>query len=111
MVTIKNYEQRQTAKGDVFYALILHGDLEMIQSTQTGRFYATARKCSITSTFDEETCKTLIGKTLPGVIEKVECEPYAYVIEGEVVELTHTYEYKPNASDVSHQPIVDGLVV
>ena len=48
----------------------------MVQSLDTGKFYATARKASVTSTFNEETAKGLIGTKMPGVIKRVESDPY-----------------------------------
>jgi hypothetical protein len=38
---------------------------------------------------------SLLGQELPGRVEKVECEPYEYAIPqtGEIVLLTHRYEY------------------
>jgi len=95
MVTIINYKQRTTANGETFYSLILQGQLEMIQSEETGNFYATARKTSITSTLNEAACKSMIGQSVPGEIIKVECEPYEYTVAetGEVIELTYQYKY------------------
>ena len=72
MVTIIDYKQRQTANGETFYSLILQGQLEMIQSEETGNFYATARKTSITSTLNEAACKNRIGQAVSGEIIKVE---------------------------------------
>ena len=72
----------------------------MVKSSKTGKFYATAKSCSIISTFDEETCKSLIGKQMPGRIVKVETEPYEYSIPNsdEVIELNFNYEYDPNGT-------------
>jgi hypothetical protein len=97
MVTVKSYALRESKEGKQFIALELQGDLEMVQSMGTGRFYATARKCSVTSTFDEATAKSLIGKTMPGSIKRVEAETYEYAIPetGEVILLAHTYQYFP----------------
>jgi hypothetical protein len=69
----------------------------MVQSMQTGKFYATAKRCFITSTFDEETAKALVGTKMPGSIERVECDPYDYTVPetGEVISLMHTYQYVP----------------
>ena len=61
MVKISNYALRKNKEGKHFLALELQGEVELIQSTQTGRFYATAKRCSISSTFTEEEAKTLIG--------------------------------------------------
>ena len=96
MVRIVDYKRRINSIGEEFFALILEGDLTMVQSAETGRLYATAKQCSITSTFDEETCKAMIGRQMPGQIVKVECEPYSYTVEqtGEILTLNHRYEYK-----------------
>lgn len=95
MVRIINYQQRQTEDGKEFFVLELQGGIEMVKSAQTGKFYVTARKATISSTFDELTCQSLIGTEIPGKVEKVSCEPYDYTIKetGETITLTHTYEY------------------
>lgn len=97
MVTIVDWKKRNAEDGREFNALVLQGDLEMVQSRESGRFYATAKKCSISCTFNDVICASLIGKTLPGHIEKMECEPYEYTIpeSGEVIMLSHTYYYDP----------------
>lgn len=95
MVRIVNYQKRQTEEGKEFFTLELQGGIEMIKSQQTGKFYVTARKVSISSTFDEHTCIALIGTELPGTVQKVECEPYEYTVKdtGEIITLSHRYEY------------------
>jgi len=97
MVIIKNYSLNETSEGRKFILLELIGDIEIIQSKQTGKFYATAKKCVISSSFDELTAKLMLGRTIPGTIIKKECEPYPYTIAGtgEVVTLDHKYEYIP----------------
>lgn len=94
MVKIVDYKERESADGSPFYALILQGGVEIVESAN-GRMYATARKTSMVSSFDEATCKMLIGQDIPGSIEKVEVEPYEYThpVSGEVIFLTHRYEY------------------
>ena len=100
MVTVTNYHVRQRKDGKEFVSLTLQGDMEMVQSQETGKFYATARKCSITSTFDEQTAKNLIGTMMPGIIKRVESDPYDFTIQdtGEVIKLAHSYEYAPETS-------------
>ena len=97
MVTIVDFKERMNADNEPFNALILEGDIEMVKSSETGRHYATARRASITSTFTEERCKQLIGKTMPGTINKVISEEYDYTLPetGEVITLSHRYEYVP----------------
>lgn len=97
MVTVIGYSQRLNKEGKPFISLQIQGDLTMVRSSETGRWYATAKRCSITSTFDEEVAKSLVGKQIPGRIERVACEEYEYSIpeSGEVISLRHTYEYVP----------------
>lgn len=100
MVTIVDYSQRKNSEGKDFYSLILQGGIEMVKSKATDRFYATAKRCSITSTFDEATCKAMIGEKIPGTVQKQSCEPYNYVVKetGEVMELTHRWVYLPEGA-------------
>ncbi len=104
MITVINYHVRQSKDGKDFIALTLQGDIEMVQSMETGKFYATARRCSITSTFDEKTAESLVGSKMPGIIKRVESNPYDYAIPetGEIIKLAHSYEYAPeeNNSDM-----------
>lgn len=97
MVRIINYKERETEDGRAFLVLELQGGIEMVRSQNTQKFYATARKTTIPATFDEETCKALIGQEMPGRIEKVDCDPYEFTIKdtGEVIELDYRYEYAP----------------
>jgi hypothetical protein len=97
MVKIVNYVGRIADDGRTFFVLTIQNGVEMVKSKKTGDYYATARKASIPSTFDEETCKALIGTDMPGMIIKQKCEPYEYTIQktGEVIELSHRYVYNP----------------
>jgi len=97
MVTIINYTERLREDGSSFFVLGLQGGLEMIQSSETGNFYATAKKASITSTFDEATCKALVGTEMSGSITKVEVEPFNYIVKetGEEITLSHRWVYTP----------------
>lgn len=98
MVTISGYAERESADGKKFYALILRSGMELVLSEESGRYYATAAQASITSTFDEATCKSLVGTKLPGHISKVAAEPYDYTVKetGEIITLTHRWAYNPN---------------
>jgi hypothetical protein len=98
MVTIVNFEKRQSKTGNEFFALILQGGVEMVRSAETGQFYATVKRCSVPSTLDEATCKLMVGSQLDGSIQKLSCDPYEYVVPetGEVIELAHRWSYLPN---------------
>jgi len=107
MVTITNFSVQENKKeGKPFIKLDLQSEPVMIQSMQTGKFYVSCRKCSISSTFSEEEAKQLIGKQLPGTIERVSTVPYDYTVPdtGEVISLSHTYEYLPE--EVQIKPLV-----
>lgn len=101
MVTIIDYRPHVSLGGKDFYALTLQGDLKVVQS-ESGSFYMTADKMSIATSFNEIICQSLVGKQLPGNIEKVECEEYQYVNRdtGETVTLNWKYQYTPEEKNV-----------
>jgi len=102
MVKVINAHSRENEKGK-YVSLELQGDIVMVQSQNTGRFYATAKRCFVYSTFDIETAKSLVGQQIGGTIQRVECEPYDYTIQesGEVIKLSHSYTYLPEGTSSS----------
>ena len=100
MVTITNYSERTRKDGTTFIALELTGGVELVQSNNTGKFYATVRKTSIPSTFDETIAKGLVGSQMPGSIVRVQVDPYQFVNQrtGEVLTLQHSFSYQPEGS-------------
>ncbi len=98
MVTITSFKAATNSAGEEFFLLTVMGGVESVISKKTGNLYLTSKKARVSTTFDEPTCQNLIGTKLPGGVEKVETEPYAYTIEatGEEVELSHRYVYNPN---------------
>jgi hypothetical protein len=106
MVKIINCLERQNKEGKTFMVLELMGAVELIQSLNSGKFYATSRRASISSTFTEEVAKSLIGSTLPGKIVRVESEEYDFTIPGsdEIIKLAHKYEYQPEAAPYNPMP-------
>ncbi len=105
MVKIINYKEREKEDGTTFFTLEIQGGVELIQSKETGNFYATIRRASIPTTFDEATCKSVIGTEIEGEIVKIEVEPFKYVVKetGEEVTLTHRWIYKPVQDKVIKQ--------
>jgi hypothetical protein len=95
MVTIVDYCERKNSLGEKFFALVLQGSLEMVKSKETGNYYATAKRASVTSTFTEEACKGLVGQKFPGSIHRVPCEPYGFIIPdtGELINLDYRWIY------------------
>lgn len=98
MVRIINYQKRQAEDGREFFVLEITGGVEMVRSKETGQFYATSKKSSIPSTFDEETCKALIGTEMTGQVVRLEVEPYPYIVKetGEELLLSHRWVYVPD---------------
>jgi hypothetical protein len=98
MVKVKNALLREGKAGTSFVSLELTGDIELVQSQNTGRFYATSKRCFISSTFDLETAQSFIGKTMPGKIVRVICDPYEFKVpeSGETLLLGYTYQYQPD---------------
>ena len=98
MVTVSSYAARKD--GTTFIALELSGGVELVQSNNSGKFYATVRKTSIPSTFNETIAKGLIGSQMPGSIVRVQVDPYQFVNQrtGEVLTLQHSFSYQPEGS-------------
>lgn len=105
MVQVVNYQARTTEDGKQFFVLNLEGDIEFVKSDTTGKTYATVKKCNLSTTFSELTCKRLVGTEIKGSIVKVECQPYEYAnpSTGEVMTLNHRYEYCTDDEKVNHQ--------
>ena len=101
MVTIVDYAIRQAKEdGREFIILVLQGGLSLVQSKQSGNFYATVKQTSIPSTFDEATAKGFIGEKLPGSVQRMSCETYDWTNKdtGEVIELSHRWVYVPEGA-------------
>ena len=114
MVTVVNYRERILEDDHSFFVLVLQGAVTPMRSDETGNIYFTAMKATVPTTFDENTCKSLIGNEFPGQIEKVACKPYDYVIEetDEVIRMSHRYEYYDESVDaVENQVISESEVI
>jgi hypothetical protein len=92
-----------------FVSLELHGELEMVQSMTTARFYATSRKTFVSTTFDLETAKGFVGQQIKGSIARVETEPYDFTIPqtGEVIQLAHSWVYLPDEGAIPAPQLVE----
>ena len=102
MVTCVDIALRKTQEGREFYALVLQGGLSLIQSKQTGNYYATVKRTSIPSTFDEATAKMMIGEKVPGSVQKKACEPYEWTNKetGEIITMDYRWAYVPEGSTI-----------
>lgn len=109
MVKIIGFKKRETEEGKEFFVLELQGGITMEKSKTTGKFYVTANKATISCTFDEQVCQALIGTEIEGKIEKVASEPYEYTVRetGEVIILSHRFEYVENEKSVNTTKLAD----
>ncbi len=110
MVTIINYKERRKEYGTSFFVLEISGGIEMIESKQTGNYYATNKRAFIPSTFDEITCQSLLETQMPCTIIKQECEPYEYTVKdtGEVLLLAHRFVYTPDEDSLVPPKVIRG---
>lgn len=101
MVRIINYK-KVNKDGKEFFILEVTGGIEMVLSKSTGMYYATMRRATVSSTFTEEVCKSLVGTQMPGKVVKQQCDPYEYTVKetGEVVTLKHRYVYEQDPQEV-----------
>ncbi|RIJ45506.1 hypothetical protein D1614_22830 [Maribellus luteus] len=97
MVTIVDCVKRTSHEGNDFIALIVQDELQIVTSN-SGNVYVAARKASIPSTLEFDEAKMMIGKELPGCIQKVEVPPFEHVnSDGEIVHLNHRWQYVPES--------------
>lgn len=97
MGRIIDYKRRHKEDGTEFYLLEVQGGIEMVKSKKTGLYYATAKKVTVFTTSDEETCKSLIGTEIPGRITKIKLLHINTLLKetGEIISLEHKYVYLP----------------
>lgn len=113
MVTIVDFKSYKREDGSIFNSLVVQGGVEAVKSQETGKMYLTAKTARVPSTFDEMTCKSLIGEQLPGKVCKVETDPYEYALPdtGEIVSLRHRYEYLTEDKAVLNDNLIEEEVV
>lgn len=102
MVTVINFQKRKNKNEEDFFTLELQGEVEFIRAVDTGKFYANARKATITTTLNESTCRALIGTKFPGNIKKVDCDAYNYKVPNtnDTIILKHQYQYIADNANV-----------
>jgi len=109
MVKIVKFRTYQNEGEKPFHVLVVQSGLESVKSKETGKTYFTTRKANVPCTFNERTCQELIGSEVPGVIKKVKVEPYDYTVEGtgEVIKLTHRYEFMSEEESVVKENVLE----
>jgi hypothetical protein len=113
MVTVKEIKKAENSQGEEFYGLIVQSGAIAVKSKKTGRVYFTAKTAFVSTTFDEQTALSLIGSEFEGTIRKVSTIPYDYTIEetGEIIELSHRWEYIDPTLELEEQVVRDSIVI
>jgi hypothetical protein len=100
MVQIIGFEKKQNKTKESYAVLILQGEPEIMISKSSGRPYVAARKTTIPCALDENQAQSLIGKELPGSIERVSVTPFQLTLAtGKKVKLSSAYQFIPLEMD------------
>lgn len=113
MVKVIDYSERRRGEKDFFYVLIVQGGVEAVRSMVTGRLYFTTKTATVATTFEQDVCEELVGKTFPGSIQKEACEPYEYMVEetGEIISITTRNVYADDTIDLVKDNVVDEKMI
>ena len=113
MVSVIDYKSVEKENGEDFLMLVLQGGIEAVKSQATGKMYFTARTVKVPATFDEATCKSLIGSQFEGTIVKVPSDSYEYTIKetGEIVTINHRYEFVTGVDAILKEQLVNSELV
>ena len=113
MVIVKEIKKAENSQGEEFYGLIVQSGAVSVKSKKTGRVYFTAKTAFVATTFDEQTASSLVGTEFEGTVRKVETLPYEYTIEatGEIIELSHRWEYVDPVLEMEEQVVEETMVI
>ena len=91
--------------GKEFGVMILQGPIVAVRSKTSNKPYITAMKTSVPTTLDEQIAKNMVGKTLPGTIEKIACDPYEFLNHetGKKMKLDFTYMYNEEPATIEEE--------
>lgn len=95
MVQIIAFEKKENSRTKQnFSVLVLQGEPEVLISKSSGRPYISARKTTIPCALEENQALLLVGKELPGSIERVSCTPFEVKLAtGKKVKITSAFQY------------------
>jgi hypothetical protein len=97
MVQIIAFEKKENARTKQNYSvLVLQSEPEVMISKSSGRPYISARKTTIPCALEENQAQALLGKELPGSIERVSCTPFEVKLAtGKKVRISTAYQFLP----------------
>lgn len=105
MVQIVAFQKKENSLTKESYSvLVLQGDPEVLISKSSGRPYISAKKTTIPCALEENQAQALIGKELPGSIERVSCTPFQLTLAtGKKVKISSAYQFIPLEMDVKKE--------
>ena len=97
MVQIIAFEKKENSRTKETYSvLVLQGEPEVLISKSSGRPYISAKKTTIPCALEENQALSLIGKDLPGTIERVSVTPFQLTLaSGKKVKISSAFQYLP----------------
>ena len=97
MVQIVAFQKKENSRTKESYSvLVLQGDPEVLISKSSGRPYISAKKTTIPCALEENQAQALIGKELPGSIERVSCTPFQLTLaNGKKLKINSAFQYMP----------------
>jgi UDP-N-acetylglucosamine transferase subunit ALG13 len=107
MVQIIAFEKKENSRTKETYSvLVLQGDPEVLISKTSKRPYIACRRTTVPCALDENQAQALIGKELPGSIERVSCAPFKLKLAtGKEIKISTAFQYLPPES-VSEKEVV-----
>jgi len=108
MVKIINYKTATSNDGNQFILLKVSGGLQPVQSMTTGKIYFKGKTAYVASNLDEASAQAVIGSEMPGVINRMPCEPYDYIVEstGESITIDYRFEYQLEEPTIQASAVV-----
>jgi hypothetical protein len=81
--------------------IVLLGNVEVLKSKSTGKPYLTAKKVTMPTTLTSDQAEELVGTSLPGEIEMVDCPEYEIKMPGsnKKVRINHSFQFVPSTSN------------
>jgi hypothetical protein len=98
MLKIIDTQTRVNAKTkEEYQVVVLLGNVEVLRSKSNSKPYLSAKKVTLPTTLNQQQAQELIGTSLPGEIEKVDCPEYEIKMPGtnKKVKINHTFQYAP----------------
>jgi hypothetical protein len=102
MVSIVGIESKVNKRTqEEFVMVILQGEIEVKKSKSTSKFYLGAKQVKLPTTLTAEQASELVGTSLAGDIEKVDCQEYEITMPGsnKKVKINHTFQFAPSTSE------------